>query len=110
MECSIVGRGGRYAIAVSGDVDLTSTDQLRLAIRGVADGITCGSVVVDLSETSFIDVHGVNALVAAAVELRQAGMILRVEQAGDATAELIRRLGVAELLMPAAADEAHRWP
>jgi anti-sigma B factor antagonist len=65
-------------VAVSGEVDLAVHDELVSAIRAAlgAPGVT--GIVVDLSQTSFMDASGIRALLAGRTAARMAGVGYRV--------------------------------
>jgi len=57
----VVRRNGRAIVFVRGEMDLSVTPQLREAVALVQD--ESSDVVVDLSQVSFMDSSGINALV-----------------------------------------------
>ncbi len=66
---------GLTTVAVAGELDLASSDDFTAAI---AEGLTTGSVLVDLSALTFMDSSGVRALNIALREASQRERELRV--------------------------------
>ncbi len=60
MNCNISENAGFHIIALSGDVDLSSSPQARKAIL---QSLEKGHVMVDLSAVNYIDSSGVAGLV-----------------------------------------------
>ncbi len=59
-------------LAVSGELDIATAPQFRTAFGGLL-GTGCRHIVIDLSETTFLDSSGLGALVWAAHRMRGAG-------------------------------------
>lgn len=60
IKISVESREGASIVRVSGELDLSSHEQLTARLRDAAAGD--GAVVVDLSDCSFIDSSGIRAL------------------------------------------------
>lgn len=74
--------GGAVVVRSRGRLDMVAAPQLRALVTDqVGDGAT--RVVVDLTETSFIDSSGLGALIAGLKTTRQAGGDLRIAAAGE---------------------------
>lgn len=69
---------GRAIVAIAGDVDLAVEDELVFALRDAVDAARGGQVVVDLSETTFLDASGVRALLIGHQAATAAGSAFRV--------------------------------
>ncbi len=74
MSFSVVTReaDGYPVVAVSGEVDVSSSPQLQRELSAAFDG-GAASVVVDLSEVDFLDSTGLGALVSARASAAGAG-------------------------------------
>jgi len=88
-------------VEVVGEVDMATSPQLAQALEAAPDAIR--RVVVDLSEVSFLDSSGLNALVVARRSLAARDIDLRVVSPGDHVvrrvfeiAQLTDELGVVE--------------
>lgn len=55
--------GGQVVLTVSGDVDVSTADELRDAGVAALESEGCRQLVVDLAETEFLDSTGLGALV-----------------------------------------------
>ena len=62
-------------IEVSGEIDLATAPQLVAALDGVVDA---ARVVVDLSETTFVDSAAINTLIRCSRELGERGIDFRL--------------------------------
>ena len=95
---SIQVRAGEHEVLVHlrGALDLASASDLRqlgVALRG-----TTGPVVLDLADLSFLDSTGITALVSFKGELDLQLRQLTVERIRPETLDLLRMVGVDELL------------
>jgi anti-sigma B factor antagonist len=88
-------------VEVAGEVDMATSPRIREAVEDAAEA--CRRVVVDLSEVSFLDSSGLNALVGCRRELAARGVELRVVSPADNVvrrvfeiAQLTDELGVVE--------------
>lgn len=91
--------GDRTTLAVAGDVDLATADQLENQIATLADD-GCRYVVVDLSEVGFCDCRGLAALAAGHARIREhepSGW-LRLAGPQPVVAKLLRLTHFADLL------------
>jgi anti-sigma B factor antagonist len=87
--------GDSAAIALSGELDLASADELDAAIRSAEEAGT-GRVVVDLSGVSFIDSTGLSVLLRA--KKRSDGRLRYVPSNHDAVTRLLELTGTIEML------------
>jgi anti-sigma B factor antagonist len=80
-------------IAPEGELDIVSADALRSQLRAVAE--TADSIVVDLSDVSFIDSSALGAVLELDQRLRdQGGRLAVVAPRGTAAAMLLTLTGV----------------
>src|SRR3712207_445820 len=56
--------GGSRVVAMRGTLDLFTADEARESVMGTIDQTRCDRLVVDLSETEFIDSSGLAVLIA----------------------------------------------
>jgi anti-anti-sigma factor len=63
FDVTVVNINGRAVVFMSGEIDLTAQARIREALRTAAQG--SADVIVDLSQVTFIDTTGINALVGA---------------------------------------------
>ncbi len=92
---------GRHVVAVRGEIDLFTAPELK---KTLADAIENGAtkVVVDLSETTFLDSSGLGALVWAQHRLQAAGGDLVAIDPNAAVTPTLEVTGVGRLLLRAA--------
>ncbi|HEV2999996.1 MAG TPA: STAS domain-containing protein [Solirubrobacteraceae bacterium] len=85
------------SVALAGELDLATAPQLRTAI-GTLLGTGCRHVVLDLSETTFLDSSGLGALVWAAHRMRSAGGDFSVVHPNPAIVPTLEVTGVGPVL------------
>ena len=73
---------GAVVVRSRGRLDMVAAPQLRALVTDTVGG-GASRVVVDLTETSFIDSSGLGALIAGLKTTRQAGGDLRIAAAGE---------------------------
>ncbi|MEZ5184093.1 MAG: STAS domain-containing protein [Acidimicrobiales bacterium] len=85
-------------LVVRGELDAVSAPQLR---RALDDARSAGAdeVRIDLSDVTFIDSSGLQAITAALRELRDEGRDLRVEGASRAVRRIFEVTGLRNLLL-----------
>ena len=89
---------GGVALAVSGELDLSTASQLRSAVDdAVARG---GTVQIDLREVSFIDSTGLHALIQADQMLQRQGQRLYVTDQSPALRRLLELAGLTDYFAP----------
>ena len=86
---------GTVAIALSGELDLASADELDVAIRD-AEQTDVGWIVVDLSDVSFIDSMGLSVLLDA--KKRSNGRLSCIRSNHDAVTRLLALTGTVRML------------
>lgn len=79
---------GRFELGVSGELDLSTAEELRSAVEARLDGETVAEVVLDMASVSFIDSSGLNTLIAVQRSVRERGGRLVVR----APSRTVRRL------------------
>lgn len=88
---------GVTTIALSGELDLETADDLERGIDGlIADGHA--RVVVDLRELTFCDSVGLNTLVRATKHAEEVGGWLRIANPAGQVADVLRIAGLFEFL------------
>jgi anti-sigma B factor antagonist len=86
---------GTVAITLAGELDLASADHLDAVIRD-AEETDIGSIVVDLSEVSFIDSTGLSVLLNA--KKRSDGRFSCIPSNHDAVTRLLELTGTVHML------------
>src|SRR4051812_5109413 len=89
--------GDRVVVSVSGEIDAATAPDLLGVVLVVAGWHSVGHVVVDLTDVSFIDSHGISALVRCRHHLDDAHLRLSVEM-GDVALNVLTMTGVLEFL------------
>lgn len=94
--------GSTYVIRVRGELDLDGCPQLDQALEE-AEQTERGPIVVDLEELTFIDVAGLECLLAASQRAARNGNRLQITQGRDVVARMFRltSLDAALPLVPA---------
>ena len=88
MDISVEKAGDKAVLAVSGDVDLQHSANLRTAI--VAELDRGAGVLLDLRQVSFIDSSGIAALVQGLTHARGRGLGLALVGATDPVLRILR--------------------
>lgn len=81
-------------VLVDGEVDVSNADELRAAVDAALAQAE-GELVVDLSQTAYIDSTGIGVLVGAAHRAAEAGKKLVVARPQKNVARVLELLGVA---------------
>jgi anti-sigma B factor antagonist len=95
LAITVEDRDGRRIVAVHGEVDLATADQLRGAL---ADPGAAGELVADLAGVDFMDSAGLGVLARAAVDLREAGVRLVVARLTSRVRRVIEISGLDQAL------------
>ena len=96
-----LGEWDATIIAVSGELDLASADQLDEAIRDAQESATTRWIVVDLEDLSLLDSTGLNVLLEARRRARDNGNRLRfVRSRHDQVKRLLSLTETSDLLFP----------
>ena len=86
---------GTVALAVSGELDIASAEELDHAIRA-AEETDAGWIVVDLSEVAFVDSTGLSVLLHA--KKRSNGRLSYIPSDHDAVTRLLELTGTIQML------------
>lgn len=87
---------GTCVLSVAGEVDLDGSAQLRDALLSCLDAAP--GTVVDLSEVTFMDSSGINALITAHQAAQANGTRLRLAAPQDAVLRVLQLVGVDTLI------------
>lgn len=91
LHISLRPDAGHALVAVSGEIDLATVPTLRRELLSlVDDGM---AVTVDVGQLGFLDVAGVNVLVAAWERAQERGTLFRIVHAGSAVRRLLALTG-----------------
>jgi anti-anti-sigma factor len=97
LSATLVPGPHQVVVRFSGEVDLSTAEQVRDALRCAAEP-GCARVVVDVAQATFWDCSGLHELAAFTEELAQAGRQCRIVRATPATRRLIGLANFAPLL------------
>lgn len=99
---------GVARIGIAGELDINGTDPLRQALRSALDG-GAGRVLIDLSQTTFIDSTGIALLLHAERDAHAAERPLRVvAPAGSEARVFVKLAGLGRILD--LAEPQDPWP
>jgi anti-sigma B factor antagonist len=89
--------GGTVTVRLHGEVDVLVVDQVRVALT---DALTAGprSMVVDLSDLSFIDSTGLGALVFGFQRARDAGVAFKLAHPTPGVRQILVLSGLLEVV------------
>jgi anti-anti-sigma factor len=100
FEVRTVREGGSWRLALSGELDLASANQLEDAIRMAEEGSGL-RIVVDLGDLRFIDSTGLNVLLKAQARSRKNGQRLSFKPSRhEAVIRLLDLTQTTEILAP----------
>jgi anti-sigma B factor antagonist len=102
LSISSSEQAGRHVVAVSGEVDVHTAAQLGTAMDTVIDAGAL-HLVVDLTDTPFLDSTGLSVLVRALNRVRVGGGSVRIVAPADRIAKVFRLTGL-DTTMPLYAD------
>jgi anti-anti-sigma factor len=94
MTISVTRSAGEVTVRVSGDVDILTVPDLRLALHEVTMPGCRDAVVVDLADVTFLDATGLGVLVGAHRRAGRAGIALELR---DPTPRMLRLLAMTRL-------------
>jgi anti-anti-sigma factor len=89
---------GRTVIALSGEIDLTVSEELLLTLTCAAAAGGVPDLVVDLDAVEFLDSSGISALLRAHAALAESGARLQVVGGSDHVRRVLAVSGVEPLL------------
>jgi anti-anti-sigma factor len=99
MELETSRRGTAVVVRPVGRLNMVAAPEVRRAIDGlVADGES--RIVMDLTDTGFVDSSGLGALVAGLRTTRQAGGDLRIAAPGEQVLTALRLTNLDRILRP----------
>ncbi len=101
---------GKAVLRCSGRLNMSAAAGLRAAVdETVRDGVS--RIVVDLSDTSFVDSSGLGALVGGLKTARQAGGDLRIAGAPEQVRTVLALTNLDRVLTPhdSVEDASHGW-
>lgn len=88
MDITVSDNGPIKVVALSGEVDLSSSPKVRDALLDCIFG--GGSVVVDLADVSYIDSSGVASLVEAYQNAKSRGLKFSLAQVGETPLRVLK--------------------
>jgi anti-sigma B factor antagonist len=94
MTISVTHAAGVVTVHLSGDVDIMTVPDLRLALQQLTEVGSRATVVVDLAGVTFLDATGLGVLVGAHRRATRAGVRFELR---DPTARLRRLLAMTRL-------------
>jgi anti-sigma B factor antagonist len=98
---------GALVVYLAGELDLSTARQLRRRLMAVAESSTAATIVLDLSDVSFIDAHSCGLIVNAWSVAKSHGRRLRVDGLHGIPARIFRLLGL-EPILAWRAPETHQ--
>lgn len=81
--------GKTVHVRVGGEVDLFTAAEFELGLRTLSESVGAADLVLDLTDTEFIDSRGVGALSIIATELDAQGRSLTVENITDPVRKVV---------------------
>ncbi|MEV0272399.1 STAS domain-containing protein [Hamadaea sp. NPDC050747] len=96
--------GGSGVLAVAGEIDLTSSEQLAVAVRDVVTRGDIDRITLDLDQLTFLDSMGIHALMDVKSWASEHGVVLRVSNPHNMVHRVLAITGVLTELM----DEPQR--
>ena len=105
MEITVSDNGAVKIVALSGEVDLSTSPKVRDALLDCILG--GGSVVVDLADVSYIDSSGVASLVEAYQNAKSRGLKFALAQVGETPLRVLKLARLDQVfIIHASVDEA----
>jgi anti-sigma B factor antagonist len=101
--------GDTHVVSLAGELDLSTASQLRRFLAGVAESATAATIVVDMTEVSFIDAHSIGVLVSASTVASRAGRVWRVAGLHGLPEKVFELVGLHDMTASAAPAEAEGW-
>jgi len=96
IHAAIDGRGGEVTVAISGECDLATHDDLAAALVGALS--RSDTVTADVSGVTFLDSSGLHALIEAYRAAAAGGKHLYLTGAVGVVAEVLSLTGIDDLL------------
>jgi anti-sigma B factor antagonist len=98
FEVSVGAQAGRVVVAASGEVDMLTAGRLREGVAEAGRVAGAGPVIVDLSQVSFLDSSGIQALLDGYHTAMVAGGTLTVRGAHGTVARVLEIVGLDRML------------
>lgn len=110
MEMETRAEGDLTVLSCNGRLNMVAASRLKSQVDEIIAGGS-SKIVVDLTETSFIDSSGLGALVSGLKAARQAGGDLRLAGAGDQVRTVLSLTNLDRVLRshPTVSDATHDW-
>jgi anti-sigma B factor antagonist len=93
-------REGAVVVGVAGELDLATADALRDRLVGVVESDATTTIVLDLSNVSFIDACSIGVIVDAWSAARRHGRVLCVDGLHGTAGRVFELLGLEPILAP----------
>jgi anti-anti-sigma factor len=88
--------GSTATVAASGEIDLSTVDELRSAVTGAAEGVD--RLRLDLTDVEFIDSAGLGGLLELRSTLRSRSVTLEIDAGEGPVRQAMEITGLSELL------------
>jgi anti-anti-sigma factor len=88
--------GNTATVVASGEIDLSTVDELRSAVTGAADDVE--KLLLDLSDVEFIDSAGLGGLLELRSTLRSRSVTLEISAGDGPVKQAMEITGLSELL------------
>ena len=88
--------GNTATVVASGEIDLSTVDELRSAVTGAADDVE--KLLLDLSDIEFIDSAGLGGLLELRSTLRSRSVTLQISAGDGPVKQAMEITGLSELL------------
>lgn len=99
FEVSVAAEGGDTVVALRGEADLATLDDLARALAFVVAG-QHGDVIVDLAHVDFIDIATLRSVLEARAALAQGGRKLTIRSPSRIATRLLDVFGLLNLVNP----------
>ena len=97
-------------LAVAGEIDMATVDQLQGAIGDAVTRADTATVVIDLTDVTFCDSIGIGTLVRAHVEAARQGTVVRISNPQRQIRRVLEITGVLDILSADGAQAASVGP
>lgn len=98
IEIDLRGKVNVLGVRVTGEVDAATAPELRRILGDTTDGDGIGTVLLDLSGVTTMDLAGVEALLGADQQISGAGAAMRIVEASPVVTDAVDAAGVADRL------------
>lgn len=97
LVTSLASEGGTVTVALRGEVDVLTVDQVRVALTEAVEQRP-GSIVVELADLAFIDSTGLGALVFGFQRARDTGIAFTLAHPSGAVRQILVLSGLLEVV------------